>query len=165
MLDIDPFLTAYDPSDLPGTSIDPLGFERGYLFLADKILPGLTNVAAHPRYFALLCAGIHLSDGVVEASRRELVRKQRQEFILRLERFWALANVLARPDASGGVRGVTYAQACAADLQRSGAARTTANYPLLSRQSQYGAIGMYANVAGGMRFLNREDLSLTPALG
>ncbi len=24
---------------------------------------------------------------------------------------------------------------------------------------------MYANVASGMRFLNREDLSLTPALG
>lgn len=39
------FLTAYDPSDLPGGSLDPLGFERGYLCLADKILPGLTNVA------------------------------------------------------------------------------------------------------------------------
>jgi len=43
---IETFLTAFDPSDLPGTSIDPLGFERGYLFLADKILPGLTNVAS-----------------------------------------------------------------------------------------------------------------------
>jgi hypothetical protein len=161
---IDLFLTAYDPSDLPGTSIDPLGFERGYLFLADKILPGLTNVASHPRYFALLCAGIYLSGDTVD-NRREVVRKHRQEIILRLERFWALANVLARPDDSGGVRGVTYAQAWAADLQRSGAARTTANYPLLSRQSQYGAIGMYANVASGMRFLSREDLSLTSALG
>ena len=134
MLDL--FLTAYDPSDLPGTSIDPLGFERGYLFLADKILPGLTNVAAHPRYLALLCAGIHLSGDAVDVSRRELVRKHRQEIILRLERFWALANVLARPDGSGGVRGVTYAQACADDLRRSGATRTTAKYPLLSRQSQ-----------------------------
>ncbi len=51
MLEIDSFLTAYEPSDLPGTSIDPLGFERGYLFLADKILPGLTNVAAQPALF------------------------------------------------------------------------------------------------------------------
>jgi len=34
------FLTACDPSDLSGGSLDPLGFERGYLFLADKILPG-----------------------------------------------------------------------------------------------------------------------------
>ena len=162
---IDLFLTAYDPSDLPGTSIDPLGFERGYLFLADKILPGLTNVAAHPRYFALLCTGIHLSDNTLNSDRREVVRKHRQEIVLRLERFWALANVLARPDSSGGIRGVTYAQACADDLQRSGATRATAKYPLLSRQSQYGAIGIYANVASGMRFLNREDLSLTPALG
>lgn len=47
---LDFFLTAYDPSDLPGGSLDPLGFERGYLFLADKILPGLTNVANRPRY-------------------------------------------------------------------------------------------------------------------
>src|SRR5689334_3438147 len=145
MLDL--FLTAYDPSDLPGTSIDPLGFERGYLFLADKILPGLTNAAAYPRYFALLCSGIQLSDDVVDASRRDVARKKRQEIILRLERFWALANVLARPDSSTGVRGVTYAQAWADELLRSGTTRATAKYGLLSRQSQYGAIGIYANVA------------------
>jgi hypothetical protein len=163
MLDL--FLTAYDPSDLPGTSIDPLGFERGYLFLADKILPGLTNVAAHPRYFALLCTGIHLSNTTIDSDRREVVRKHRQEIVLRLERFWALANVLARPGISNGIRGVTYAQAYIDELQRGGATRTAAKYPLLSRQSQYGAIGIYANVASGMRFLNREDLSLTPALG
>lgn len=159
------FLTAYDPSDLPGTSVDPLGFERGYLFLADKILPGLTNAAHYPRYFALICAGVQLSGNTVDATRRELVRKHRQEAILRLERFWALANVLARPQDSGGIRGVTYAQAWADKLRNSGATRTTAQYPLLSRQSQYGAIGMYANVASGMRFLNREDFTLTPALG
>lgn len=28
-MDLSAFLTAYDPSDLPGGSIDPLGFERG----------------------------------------------------------------------------------------------------------------------------------------
>ena len=38
-LAVEPFLTAYDPTDLPGVSIDPLGFERGYLFLADKPSP------------------------------------------------------------------------------------------------------------------------------
>jgi len=54
MIAVQPFLTAYDPSDLPGSSIDPLGFERGYLYLADKISPGLTNVASRPRYFAAL---------------------------------------------------------------------------------------------------------------
>lgn len=161
---MDTFLTAYDPSDLPGASIDPLGFERGYLFLADKILPGLTNVASRPRYFAVLCAGASLSNHPADAPPRELLRA-RQEIILRFERFWALANVLARPDSSGGVRGVTYAHDYATELQRRGDSRTTANYRLLSRQPQYGAIGMYASVADGMRFLNRDDFTLTPALG
>jgi hypothetical protein len=82
-----------------------------------------------------------------------------------LSAFWALANVLARPRASGGVRGVTYAHDYATELQRRGDTRTTANYRLLSRQPQYGAIGMYASVADGMRFLNRDDFTLTPALG
>ncbi len=70
MLEVDSFLTAYDPSDLPGTSVDPLGFERGYLFLADKILPGLTNVASQPRYFALLCTGVHLAPAPTDATPR-----------------------------------------------------------------------------------------------
>jgi hypothetical protein len=56
------FLTAYDPSDLPGGSLDPLGFERGYLFRADKILPALTNVADRPQYFSVLCAGALIGD-------------------------------------------------------------------------------------------------------
>ena len=161
---IETFLTAYDPSDLPGTSVDPLGFDRGYTFLADKILPDLTNVAAHPRYFALICTGVHLAGDPPDVTPLELIRR-RQEVIRRLERFWALANVLARPDGSGGVRGVTYAKDRAGKLQLSGDRRTSANYQLLSRQSQYGAIGMYANVADRMRFLNREDFTLTPALG
>jgi hypothetical protein len=161
---IETFLTAFDPSDLPGASVDPLGFERGYLFLADKILPGLTNVASRPRYFALLCAGIHLSGDHQDQSEREMIQ-HRHEAILRLERFWALANVLAQPDRAGGVRGVTYARDFCEDLRRRSETRTTANYRLLSRQSQYGAVGMYANVADGMHFFNREDFILTPALG
>jgi hypothetical protein len=161
---IETFLTAFDPSDLPGASIDPLGFERGYLFLADKILPGLTNVASRPRYFALMCAGIHLTGDQAGRSEQEMIR-QRQKTILRLERFWALANVFARPNGSGGVRGVTYARDFAAEIKRSGKTRTDANYRLLSRQSQYGAIGMYASVADGMRFFNRDDFILTPARG
>ena len=44
-----PFLTAWDPTDLPGTSVDPLGFDRGYTWLADQLLPSLTNVANQPR--------------------------------------------------------------------------------------------------------------------
>ncbi|MFM1770338.1 MAG: hypothetical protein RJA22_2867 [Verrucomicrobiota bacterium] len=161
---IETFLTAYDPSDLPGASIDPLGFERGYLLLADKILPGLTNVASRPRYFAVLCAGVSLCGVAADGPPRE-VGRARQEMLLRFERYWALGNVLARPERSGGVRGVTYAQNHAAEVRRRGETRISAAYRLLSRQGQYGAIGIYANVADGMRFLNRDDFTLTPALG
>jgi hypothetical protein len=55
-----PFLTAWDPTDLPGSSVDPLGFDRSYNWLADQLLPSLTNVASQPRYFSLLCAGASL---------------------------------------------------------------------------------------------------------
>ncbi len=40
--DIHAFWTAYDPLDMAGESIDPLGFMAGYISLADRILPGFT---------------------------------------------------------------------------------------------------------------------------
>jgi hypothetical protein len=162
---IDYFLTAYDPSDLPGGSVDPLGFDRGYMFLADKILPGLTNVASQPRYFGVLCAGIFLaSEGNGETPQALL--SKRRDVLLRFERFWALANVLAdNGEVLASPRGVSYAKAKAEDIRRSGITRTNAHYQLLSRQPQYGCLGIYGNVADGMRFLNGDSLSLTPDLG
>lgn len=162
---LETFLTAYDPSDLPGSSVDPLGFERGYLALADEILPGLTNVASQPRYFGLLCAGVHLGAEVSAANPREVVR-QRKEILLRMERYWALGNVLARGEGkSGGVRGVTYAVDREKEIRRNGTTRVDAEFPLLSRQAQYGALGMYGTVAEGMRFLSRETFTLSADLG
>ncbi len=164
------FLTAYDPSDLPGTSIDPLGFERGYLFLADKILPGLTNVADRPRYFSMLCAGASLAEVNPADSPRSQYQK-RLDHILRLERLWALANVLASREQEdgelpvGGIRGVTYASAKAESLLRANSARTDANFQLLSRQVPYGVVGIYGAVADGMRLIDRKTLTPTPDLG
>ena len=101
--DIIPFLTAWDPSDLPGGSVDPLGFDRGYNALADKILPGLTNVAALPEVLRAALCGASLGPDTVSPSRTEV--EERRDCILRLERLWALAVVLAAegggPDASG----------------------------------------------------------------
>lgn len=162
---IDTFLTSFDPSDLPGSSVDPLGFERGYLFLADKILPGMTNVASKPRYFPLICAGISLT--IEDAARSpQQALHARRETVLRLERFWALANVLAGArEGAGNVRGVSYARKIVDQLEKSGATTMNARYELLTRQIQYGGIGMYGVVADGMRFINRDSLSLTPDLG
>src|SRR5713101_481805 len=79
-----PFLTAWDPSDLPGGSVDPLGFDRGYGCLTDKLLPGLTNVAHLPRYFGLICAGALLGPDTIAPNRADV--QARQDTILRLLR-------------------------------------------------------------------------------
>ena len=164
------FLTSFDPSDLPGSSIDPLGFERGYLFLADKILPGFTNVANYPRYLSMLCAGAYLAEASLSAPPK-IQYEKRLESVLRLERFWALANVLAEranPDEdmpTGGVRGVSYARKHAETIANDKLKKVSADFKLLSRQQPYGVVGIYASNADGMRLIDRKTLGLTPDLG
>ena len=170
LLGLPVFLTAYDPSDLPGSSLDPLGFERGYLHLADKILPGLTNVADRPRYFSVLCAGAFLADvGLNDPPRLQYQR--RLDCILRFERFWALANVFASEQAEegalpvSGIRGVTYATGTVESLLRNKVRRVDSDFKMLSRQVPYGVVGIYGAVADGMRFIDRKTFTLTPDLG
>ena len=161
-----PFLTSWDPTDLPGGSVDPLGFDRGYNTLADKILPGLTNVASHPRYLSLLCAGASLGSDSPSPSTDEI--RQRREAILRLERYWALAQVLAAESgvlSAQGVRGVRYAEAQRDELARARSRSSGSRFLLLSRQVQYGCLGIYGNVASGMRLIDRKTLGLTPQFG
>jgi hypothetical protein len=170
MLAFDPFLTAYDPSDLPGGSVDPLGFERGYLTLADKILPGLTNVASRPRYFSALCAGVLLSDARSRSDESPQARKKRRlDAVLRLERFWTLACVLAaRADSeidTSGIRGIRYVETATRRLEERGDTNTDADFRLLSRQLTYGAVGIYGNVADGLRLIDRDMMTLGPDLG
>jgi len=164
---VDFFLTAFDPSDLPGTSVDPLGFDRGYRFLADKILPGLTNVADRPRYFGMLCAGVALASVNASDPPRKLYN-DRREAVLRLERLWTLANVLAADESrpTSGVRGVRYVVEEVARLRRAGAKSATARFKLLSRQEPYGALGIYGTIAEGLRLLvDRQTFTLSPDAG
>jgi hypothetical protein len=162
------FLTAYDPSDLPGGSIDPLGFERGYLFLADKILPGMTNVASCPRYFGVLCAGSLLAVVSTESSPRAQ-RAARQECILRFEKLWALANVLsARKNGKtepSGLRGVTYATRQRNILEEQKQTKTDCKFRLLIRQVPYGVLGIYGSVAENARLIYKTSYELSPGLG
>jgi hypothetical protein len=162
-----PFLSAYDPSDLPGGSIDPLGFERGYLFLADKILPGLTNAAGRPRYLSIVCAGAWLAPPAT-GNERENIRV-RADSVLRLERFWAAANVLASERSHdlpvSGIRGVTFAQDHIKLLSDHNARSTDADFKMLADQERYGAIGIYANVARNIRLLDRAAMLPTRDFG
>jgi len=163
-----PFLTSWDPTDLPGMSVDPLGFDRSYSWLADLIVPGLTNVARQPRYFSLLCAGAVLGAGELAPTPTRKDITARQEVILRLERLWALGHALIERqtrDFSAGVRGVTYANAHLAELERRKARSTSTKFKLLLSQSRYGVLGIYANVGGGLRLLDRGSLTVTPDFG
>lgn len=163
-----PFLTSWDPTDLPGTSVDPLGFDRAYTYLSDLWLPGLTNVASQPRYFSLLCAGLSLAP---EASSNPPDRKDvaiRQECVLRLERLWALAHAarsIGDPEASSGVRGATYAAAHFEELRRRNRNSSSSAFKLLLSQTRYGVLGIYGTVAAGLRLTDGVTLSLTTDLG
>ncbi|MGC4099507.1 MAG: hypothetical protein QM706_20610 [Nitrospira sp.] len=161
------FLTAFDPSDLPGTSIDPLGFDRGYNFLADKILPGLTNVADRPRYFGMLCAGVVLA-GADNSDPPLKLYSDRRDAVLRLERLWALANVLASEEGlrADGIRGISYVLEERRRLQRAGSTTASARFKLLSRQAPYGVLGIYGAIAEGLRFfVERKTFTLSPDAG
>lgn len=170
MIRLRAFLTAYDPSDLPGGSIDPLGFETGYLLLAEKLLPDLTNVANRPRYLSVFCTAIRLAEIGSSMSPREQYLA-RQESILRLERLWAVANVLASEEAGhdalnpSGIRGIRYAQARHREICENNAKAVTHDYPLLSRQLPYGMVGIYGAVADRLRMLDRKSLLLSADLG
>jgi hypothetical protein len=93
------------------------------------------------------------------------------ERVTRLERFWALANVLATSQEEfpeerlSGLRGVTYAQVKAESLNRGNVKWVDADFKLLSRQVQYGGVGIYGAVAERMRFIDRQHLALSPDLG
>lgn len=165
-MQLQPFLTAYDPTDLPGGSVDPLGFDRGYTWLAEKILPGLTNAAEQPRYLSTLCAGLVLADELdAKGTPRERLN-QRRDVVMRIERFWVLGCALASESASlsnAGLRGIRYVSVARQKLAE--ARETDADYRLLSRQSTYGLLGIYGNVADNLRLVASDTLTLNADLG
>lgn len=167
-MQLEPFLTAYDPTDLPAGTVDPLGFDRGYTWLADKILPGLTNVASQPRYLSVLCASLLLADEVTGGSGVRERESARREVALRIERYWALGCLLVARNAgreTASVRGINYVKAAAAKLDDAGAKTTRAEYRLLSRQATYGMLGIYTSVAENLRLLRDDAFGLSADLG
>lgn len=162
MLDLQPFLTAYDPSDLPGSSVDPLGFDRGYELLAEKILPGLTNVASRPRYLSAYCAALVIAeeDGALRGTERDR-KAQKLAFVLQLERLWVLSCLLGGEGEpmidDGGIRGIRYVQAYVKRM-RSG---SDGDFRLLLQQARYGMLGIYGSVADNLKLVARSEIELT----
>lgn len=180
------FLTAYDPAEMPGGSVDPLGFTAGYLALADAILPGMTAAAAQATYFPMLCAGLFIAEEHVGSRglSAAAARKGRIDVALRFERLWALACALQGGDASNtqlaaddeddenaaeskvvGVRGIRYVQREVERLTRGNSRETGTEFALLAHQYRYGAFGIYGGVAEALRLLDKSTFKLTPGFG
>lgn len=173
------FLTAYDPTELPGGTVDPLGFTAGYLALADALFPGMTAAAGQATYFPMLCAGLTIAGGdTLVGSSASTARKRRIDVGLRLERLWALASALQVEESDdsdaeeadedskvAGLRGITYVQREAERLTRSGSKEVETEFPLLAQQYTYGVFGIYSVVAEQLRLLERSTFAPTVGFG
>lgn len=165
------FWTTYDPLDLASGSLDPLGFARGYLALADRFLPSFTTVTTVPRYVSMLCAALkalqtfrrHESD--LASSK---IRQERLRLVKSYERAWALAcGLVARDGVSGresvgGLRGVRYVNRQLDLLSASDKYIRTGSYNLLSNQVRYGGIGIYSTFLEECHLTSMDSLTLCP---
>src|SRR2546425_10732796 len=85
------FWTTYDPLDLASGSLDPLGFARGYLALADRFLPSFTTVTTVPRYVSMLCAAlrsVQVHYRLESSFASSKVRQERLKLVKSFERAW-----------------------------------------------------------------------------
>ncbi|MCA1565745.1 MAG: hypothetical protein LC803_08935 [Acidobacteria bacterium] len=164
------FLTAYDPLDLASNSIDVLGFQRGYIALADKILPGFTTITTSPRYVPMLCAAIRMAQDKYSDSTATPVRirQQRLDAIKSYERAWALACGLAASEAQLGVsavdglRGVQSVRRRLSELSGREKYIRTNSLNLLANQVRYGGIGAYSTFMEDCHLASMRSLSLRP---
>jgi len=167
------FGTAYDPSDLPGSSVDPLGFEAGYVALAEALVPGLTTITDAPRYPGMLCAGLHLAHGEADGQTPRVAAEEKcLSALFRLERLWAVASVLRwrqqpeeRDDSFGTLRGITYAELQVERIEDRGLTEISPDFRFLRRQRITGAVGVYRNFLEKCGLVFENEWRLTPDLG
>lgn len=165
------FWTAYDPLDLASGSLDPLGFARGYLALANRFLPSFTTVTTVPRYASMLCAALkaaqthHRYESEIGTSK---VREERLRLVKSFERAWALACGLTARDgtigaeAIAGLRGVRSVNRRLDALSIREKYIQTGSFNLLSNQVRYGGIGVYSTFLEECHLASMNSLTLRP---
>ena len=165
------FWTTYDPLDLASGSLDPLGFARGYLALADRFLPSFTTVTTIPRYVSMLCAAltavkVHYPNESGIASSK--ARQERLALVKSYERAWAIACGLASrdpaigQDAIRGLRGIRYVNRRLDILSGREKYIQTGSFNLLSNQVRYGGIGIYSTFLEDCHLGSMQNLTLRP---
>ena len=162
------FTTPYDPLDLSTDSIDPLGFLKSYLGLADRMLPGFTTVTRVPRYLPMLCSGLLAAQRLHPRDERHepaKARARRLEVLRNFEKLWALACGLAEKSrgepATDGLRGIRSVRRFLAS-SGTGAEISAGRLNLLSNQVRYGGIGTYGQMLEACHFVDWESLTLRP---
>jgi hypothetical protein len=162
------FWAPYDPLDLASGSLDPLGFARGYLALADRFLPSFTTVSSVPRYVSMLCAALravqthHRQQAGISSQK---ARQERLKLVKSFERAWALACGLAAheigPAALRGLRGIRYVKR---QLETSSGRKylQTGSFNLLSNQVRYGGIGIYSTFMEECHLASLQHFTLRP---
>jgi hypothetical protein len=165
------FWTAYDPLDLASGSLDPLGFARGYLALANRFLPSFTTVTTVPRYASMLCAALKAAQTHNRYESEIATSKEREErlrLVKSFERAWALAcGLTAREGTTGteavaGLRGVRYVNRRLEALSTRDKYIQTRSFNLLSNQVRYGGIGIYSTFLEECHLASMNSLTLRP---
>ena len=166
--DLHVFWTAYDPLDMAGESIDPLGFMAGYISLADRILPGFTTITHVPRYLSMLCRALQMAlESVGETPNVTIRRRLVIEKIKCFERAWALSCGLVESETAIGRRATENLRGIRTvrhwfDLNE-GKDKVTASFSLLSNQIRYGGIGAYGAMLEALHLADMRALSLRPS--
>ena len=165
------FWTTYDPLDLASGSLDPLGFARGYLSLADRFLPSFTTVTTVPRYVSMLCAALRSvqthyrhESGIASSKGRQ----ERLSLVKSYERAWAIAcGCVSRDPSIGqeairGLRGIRYVNRRLDILSGREKYIQTGSYNLLSNQVRYGGIGIYSTFLEECHLASMQSFTLRP---
>ena len=159
--------SAFDPLDMATDSVDVLGFQRAYVYLANQLLPGFTTITTTPRYLAMLCAAIYNAESLYpSAGRNAQARKKRLEAVLDFEKAWAVACVLAieheGEEAVRGLRGIRSVVKYANAQQRWFSVK---DLRLLSNQVRYGGMGAYSTMLEHLELADTTELTIRSKLG
>ena len=159
--------SAFDPLDMASDSVDVLGFQRAYIYLANQLLPGFTTITTSPRYLSMLCAAIRAAESMYpSAGRSAQARKKRLEAVLDFEKAWAVASVLAieheGEDAVRGLRGIRSVVKYANTQQKWFSLK---DLRLLSNQVRYGGMGAYSTMLEHLELADTTELTIRSKLG
>ncbi|AKT41237.1 hypothetical protein [Chondromyces crocatus] len=143
---------------------DPLALD----YLAQQVglwlFPTLTTRTSRAQYYAVVLYGLHLVERTIEKHALPADDNTRTQLFEQWERFWALAlmeslgGALGRgnPDTIRGVRGLKRAWS-------PGDAPLRLDFPLISRQSELGALGAYLNSLRDIGLVIAGTLRPSPA--